>query len=193
MKSVCVFCGSSAGGAPDYEIAAITLGSALARQRITLVYGGAHVGLMGTLANAALANGGEVVGVIPQTLVEKELAHNGLSQLVVVETMHERKAMMNDLADGFIAMPGGLGTLEEMAEVLTWAQLGIHHKPCAFLNTRGYYDHVRGFLNHAVAEGFMKQQHADIPLVNGDPLELLTQMHAYKPRHTDKWGRLPPK
>ena len=189
MKSVCVFCGSSTGVAPEYDAAARVLGSALAHQKITLVYGGAHVGLMGSLANAALAAGGEVVGVIPQSLVEKEIAHKSLSQLVVVNTMHERKAMMNDLADGFIAMPGGLGTLEEMAEVLTWAQLGIHRKPCAFLNTRGYYDHVRSFLNHAVTEGFMRQQHADLPLVSADPLELLAQMHSYKPRHTEKWAK----
>lgn len=176
------------GAAPDYAAAAKALGTALACQKITLVYGGAHVGLMGSLANATLAAGGEVVGVIPQSLVEKELAHKSLSQLVVVSTMHERKAMMSELADGFIAMPGGLGTLEEMAEMLTWAQLGLHRKPCAFLNTRGYYDHVRSFLIHAVAEGFMRQQHADMPLVSADPLDLLTQMHGYKPRHTEKWS-----
>ena len=189
MKSVCVFCGSSLGVAPEYDIAAKSLGAALAKQKITLVYGGSHMGLMGSVANAALAAGGEVVGVIPRSMAERELAHQSLTQLVVVESMHERKAMMNDLADGFIAMPGGLGTLEEMAEVLTWAQLGIHHKPCAFLNTRGYYDHMRAFFDHAVAEGFMKQLHAELPLVGGDPVSLLAQMRNYLPRHTEKFLR----
>ena len=157
--SICVYCGSSGGNQPQYVEQARAFGSELATRGITLVYGGGKVGLMGAVADAALRAGGKVIGVIPRQLVELEVAHPGLSELVVVETMHQRKTRMYELSDGFVALPGGFGTMDEMFEMLTWAQLGLHRYPCAFLDTRGYYDHLRNMMDHMVAEGFVRTTH----------------------------------
>jgi uncharacterized protein (TIGR00730 family) len=159
---ICVFCGSSAGKNKVYADAARETGKMLARRRIALVYGGGRVGLMGVLADAALNAGGRVIGVIPQSLVEREIQHTGLSELHIVSTMHERKTKMAELADGFIALPGGAGTLEEIFEQWTWAQLGIHHKPCGFLNTNGYFDPLRQMIDQMTTEGFLRPEHASM-------------------------------
>lgn len=184
---ICVFCGSSAGNQPVYIQAARQLGAALADTSIGLVYGGAQVGLMGAVADAALAAGGEVTGVIPQHLVERELAHTGLTRLHEVSSMHERKAMMADLSDGFVALPGGVGTFEELFEIWTWAQLGHHQKPCALLNVGGYYDKLIAFLDHATSEGFMKPAYRDMLIVADDVDSLLARIHAYEPPKVAKW------
>jgi uncharacterized protein (TIGR00730 family) len=173
MKRICVFAGSSSGVQPQYLEAADALGRALAGRQIGIVYGGARVGLMGTLADAALAAGGEVIGVIPSMLVDREIAHGELTDLRIVASMHERKAMMNDLSDAFIALPGGLGTLEEMFEVLTWAQLGLHRKPTGILNVEGYFDRLLEFLEHSVREGFLRQQYRETLAVSVLAEELL--------------------
>jgi len=187
MRRVCVFCGSSPGRQEAYRSAAVLLGESLVSQGVALVYGGACVGLMGTVADAVLANGGEAIGVIPASLVEKELAHPGLTELHVVETMHQRKATMSELSDGFIALPGGIGTLEEMFEALTWAQLGFHQKPCALLNTKGYYQGLVDFLHSAVTEGFVKQRHLDQLLIDSEPQRLLERMARPQPGAQPKW------
>lgn len=155
-RSVCVYCGSQMGSDPAYARAAAALGEAIARDGLTLVYGGASVGLMGVVADAALAAGGRVVGVIPRILLRKELAHEGLAELVVTESMHERKAKMAELSDAFVALPGGIGTLDELFEMWTWAQLGLHAKPCVLINTGGYYDNLVAFLDRAVRDGFLR-------------------------------------
>ena len=170
---LCVFCGSSPGNKPEYLAAAQQLGTALAKAGIGLVYGGAQVGLMGAVADAALAAGGDVIGVIPRHLVERELAHAGLTTLHEVGSMHERKAMMADLSDGFIALPGGVGTFEELFEVWTWGQLGHHQKPCALFNAAGYYDQLIAFLDHALTEGFMRQPYRDMLIVENQVDSLL--------------------
>lgn len=187
MKRVCVFAGSSAGGDAAYRAAASALGTALATRGVGVVYGGAKVGLMGELADAALAAGGHVTGVIPAALVTKEIAHQGLSDLRIVSSMHERKATMAELSDGFVALPGGLGTLEELFEVLTWAQLGLHRKPAGLLNVRGYYDGLMTFLDHAVTERFLRAQQRAMVVVATDVDDLLKQMEAYQPIHVEKW------
>lgn len=187
MKRVCVFTGSSPGGRPSYRSTAQALGEVLVEAGITLVYGGGRVGLMGEIADTVLDGGGEVVGVIPQSLVDKEVAHSGLTDLRVVGSMHERKAVMAELADGFIAMPGGLGTLEELFEVVTWAQLGFHRKPCGLLNVEGYFDPLISFLDSAVAERFVKPEHRSMLLVSEDPAGLLEELGDYRPPPTDKW------
>lgn len=153
--ALCVYCGSQSGNHPIYIEMANAFGVALARRGITLVYGGGKVGLMGTVANATLSAGGKVVGVIPRQLVDREVAHTGLTELVVVDTMHQRKTRMYELSDAFVALPGGFGTMDEMFEMLTWAQLGLHRYPCAFLDTHGYYGHLRNMMDHMVAEGFV--------------------------------------
>jgi len=186
MKSVCVFCGSSPGAEPDYLRAADAVGQAVARRGLTLLYGGASVGVMGGVANAALAIGGRVIGVIPEALVSREVAHSGLPELKVVGSMHQRKAMMGDLSDGFIALPGGIGTLEEFFEVLTWAQLGIHRKPCGLLNVAGYYDRLLDFIDYAVSQGFVTPEQRGLVLVEEDPEALLDQMDAYRPPVREK-------
>lgn len=173
MKSIAVYCGANAGANPLYVQAARAMGRALVARDIGLVFGGGHVGLMGTIADAVLEAGGKAIGVIPQQLVDRELAHSGLTQLFVVKDMHERKAMMASLADGFIAMPGGMGTLEELFEMLTWSQLGIHAKPVGVFNVNGFYDHMVQFLSHALAEGFIQQKHAGLMQVAADPDELI--------------------
>jgi uncharacterized protein (TIGR00730 family) len=187
MKRVCVFCGSSPGARPAYASAARELGAALARRGLGLVYGGGGVGLMGILADSALASGASVIGVIPKGLATKELAHAGLSDLRVVSSMHERKALMAELADAFIAMPGGLGTLEEICEILTWAQLGIHAKPCSLLNVEGYFDTLLAMLDHAVAERFVRPEHRALVLSGSDPSELLSALERHRAPQLEKW------
>jgi uncharacterized protein (TIGR00730 family) len=187
MKRLCVFCGSSTGDAPAYAAAAHALGTTLARRGIGLVYGGASVGLMGAVADAALEAGGEVIGVMPEALAKKELAHAGLTDLRIVGSMHERKALMAELSAGFIALPGGLGTLEELFEVWTWAQLGYHAKPCALLNVAGFYDPLIAFLDGVVAHRFLKPAHRDMLVVAEDSDALLDRLAAYRPPDVGKW------
>ncbi|MFT4720396.1 MAG: hypothetical protein ACI9SB_001567 [Candidatus Azotimanducaceae bacterium] len=187
MKKICVYCGSSTGKSPEYLQSASVLAKEMVKRNIGLVYGGANVGIMGEIANTMLANGGDVTGVIPQALVDKEVGHFGLTELKIVGSMHERKAIMADLSDGFIALPGGLGTLEELFEVLTWAQLGFHHKPCALLNIKQYYESLSVFLDHAVNEEFVKPIHREMLLVASDPSQLLNAMERYQPPAVDKW------
>lgn len=181
MTRICVFCGSSEGARPDYADAARAVGTELARRGFGLVYGGGSVGLMGVVADTVLAHGGEVVGVIPKALASKELAHAGLTELRVVESMHERKATMAALADAFIALPGGLGTLEETLEIVTWVQLGIHDKPIGVLNVAGYYDGLLKLLAHAVREGFLRREYFDLLLFGDAPAELLDRFVARRP------------
>ena len=187
MKRICVFCGSSPGRSASYAAAAAELGRLLAARGIGLVYGGANVGLMGALANAVMDAGGDVIGVIPQSLVKYEVAHRGLPDLRVVASMHERKAMMAELADGFIAMPGGNGTLEEFFEVLTWAQLGEHSKPCGLLDIDSYYSHLLAFLDHAVDERFLRPEHRKMLIVESSPEAILDLLAAYRPPKLGKW------
>jgi uncharacterized protein (TIGR00730 family) len=187
VKRVCVFAGSSAGVRSEYLEAADQLGRALAMRGVGLVYGGARVGLMGAVADAVLAGVGHVTGVIPRALIEKEVAHTGLSDLRIVDSMHERKALMADLADGFIALPGGWGTLDEMFEILTWAQLGLHTKPCGLLNVHGYYDGLLSFLEHSTAEGFVRREYRAMISVAESPAALLDQLQAYVPLRVEKW------
>jgi uncharacterized protein (TIGR00730 family) len=184
---LCVFCGSSPGHDPSYLAAARNLGNALARAGIGLVYGGASVGLMGAVADAVMSDGGEVVGVMPQSLVDKEIAHKDLADLRIVGSMHERKALMAELADGFVALPGGLGTFEELFEVWTWAQLGYHRKPCSLLNVSGFYDKLAGFLDDVVSRGFVKPIHRSMLIVEQDPDALIRAIRAYQPPVVDKW------
>lgn len=173
MRRLCVFCGSSAGGRPEYAEAARQFGGLMARHGLGLVYGGGHIGLMGVLADAVLQGGGEVIGVIPQALVDRELAHAGLTELRVVGTMHQRKALMADLADGFAALPGGFGTGDELFEILTWAQLGLHARPIGLLNTVGYFDPLLAWLDCMVAEQFLRPQHRHLLLTADSPKALL--------------------
>lgn len=187
MRALCVFCGSSSGARPAYADLARVMGQAVAARGLGLVYGGARVGLMGVVADACMAAGGRVTGVMPKSLVEREIAHSGLAELHEVASMHERKAMMADLSDGFVAMPGGAGTLEELFEVWTWGQLGYHDKPVAFLNTESYFDPLIAFIDHAVAEGFLRREHADMILVETDPDRMLDAIAAWRPRHVAKW------
>ena len=173
MKRICVFAGSSSGRQPSYRRAAEELGRALAMREVGLVYGGARVGLMGALADTVLSSRGQVTGVIPAALVAKEVAHNGLSDLRVVASMHERKATMADLADGFIALPGGWGTLDEFFEILTWGQLGLHQKPCGLLNVQGYFDRLLSFVGHSIEEGFVSREYGSMISVSDSPGALL--------------------
>lgn len=181
MKSLCVYCGSSAGNQPSYAAAARNLGSLLAAKGIRLVYGGGNSGLMKSLANAVLEGKGHVTGVIPKRIEENGLAHSGLSDLRIVNTMHERKQLMFSLADGFIALPGGLGTAEELLEILTWSQLGLHQKPCAILNVDRYYDKLLEFLSESIDRGFFYQEHFSMIITESDPTTLLDRMASYKP------------
>lgn len=176
MKSLCVYCGSSPGGSTVYADAARALAREMVRREVRLVYGGASVGIMGVLADEVLARGGEVVGVIPENLVRKELAHPGLTDLHVTDSMHQRKLRMSDLADAFVALPGGIGTLEELFEIWTWAQLGFHQKRIGLLNVAGYYDGLVRFLEHAVAEAFVRPAYREMLLVQAEPDQLLEQL-----------------
>jgi uncharacterized protein (TIGR00730 family) len=189
MKKVCVYCGSSSGSGDGYLEMADRLGRALARRKLDLVYGGARVGLMGRVADAVLAEGGDVIGVIPGSFPPR-VAHPGLTELRVVGTMHERKNMMFAISDAFIALPGGLGTLEEILEVLTWAQLGIHGKPCGLVNVQGYFDTFLSFLDHAVSNGFLKREHRSMLLVEPSPEGLLRRMDAFCRTEAPKWAEM---
>lgn len=188
MKRICVYCGSSGGRIAEYALAAEVLGRVLAENAITLVYGGASAGIMGVIADAVLSSGGSVCGVIPRVLEEKEIAHKGLTELHVVESMHERKSLMAVLSDGFIALPGGYGTLEEIIETLTWGQLQFHDKPCGLLNINGYFDHLLAFLDHAETQGFLKEAHRNMLLVDDDPHALLGRFERYTAPDSMKWS-----
>ena len=187
MRRVCVFCGSSPGGQSCYLTAARALGDLLARRGLGLVYGGASIGLMGAVADAALSAGGEVTGVIPAALEAKEIAHPGLTRLEVVSSMHDRKARMSDLADAFVALPGGMGTLEELSEILTWAQLGLHQKPCGLLDVAGYWRPLVAFFDHAVQERFLRPEHRALVIVEDEPAALLDALAAYVPPTRERW------
>ncbi|GAB4190098.1 MAG: TIGR00730 family Rossman fold protein [Wenzhouxiangellaceae bacterium] len=187
MQRVCIYCGSSMGANAVYEQAARELVAAMAERGLGVVYGGARVGLMGVVAEAALAADCEVIGVIPRSLQTKEIAHDGLSRLEVVGSMHERKARMVELADGFIALPGGAGTMDELFEVFTWAQLGFHRAPCGLLNVAGYYDGIAGFVNKAVEQAFIRPQHRELLLIDDQADRLLSRFAEYQPPQVPKW------
>ncbi|HLM69142.1 MAG TPA: TIGR00730 family Rossman fold protein [Longimicrobium sp.] len=187
MKRICVFCGSSPGSRPEYAEAARQMGRTLAEGGLGLVYGGGRVGLMGVVADAVMQAGGEVIGVIPDALMRREVGHGGVTDLRVVGSMHERKAMMADLSDAFVAMPGGYGTFEEFCEVITWSQLGIHPKPCGLLNVAGFYAPLLAMFDHALAEGFVRAQHRGLVLEDTTPAGLLEKMRAFTPPSTEKW------
>jgi uncharacterized protein (TIGR00730 family) len=186
-RRICVYAGSNTGADPAYAAAARALGAELAARGIGLVYGGGRVGLMGEIADAVMSGGGEAIGVIPEALFDRELGHRGLTELRVVGSMHERKALMARLADGFVALPGGIGTLEELVEVMTWSQLGIHAKPCGVLDAAGFYAGLRGFLDHMVREGFLRPAHRATLLADSDPGALLDRLEAYEPVAVPKW------
>ncbi|NML64687.1 TIGR00730 family Rossman fold protein [Hymenobacter sp. RP-2-7] len=187
MKSVAIYCGSSGGNQPLYAQQAQAMGQELARRGLTLVYGGGRVGLMGAVADAALGAGGRVVGVIPKFLADKELAHTGCTELHVVDTMHQRKLLMADLAEGFVAMPGGFGTLEELFEVLTWGQLGLHGKPVGLLNVAGFYDPLLALLDHMVGQALLRDENRQQLLQSASVPALLDAMAAYRPARLEKW------
>jgi uncharacterized protein (TIGR00730 family) len=188
MERVCVFCGSSAGARPAYADAAAEVGRLLADEGLGLVYGGARAGLMGVLADSAMAAGGEVIGVMPQALVDREIAHTGIADLRVVGSMHERKALMAELADAFVALPGGAGTLDELFEIYTWAQLGLHSKPCGLLDVEDYWAGLVAFLDHAVRERFLREDHRASLIVEREPARLLQRLRDYQPGAvTPKW------
>ena len=189
MKRLCVFCGSSAGNDPVFAAAARELGAGLARKKWGLVYGAGNVGLMGVLADAVLAAEGEVIGVIPEALVEKELAHRGLTELHIVASMHERKGLMADLADAFVALPGGFGTLDEFCEILTWGQLGLHRKPCGLLNVAGFFDPFLAQVERAVGSGFVRAEHRGLFVVGTEPKKLLQRLTKFTPPKVEKWIR----
>jgi uncharacterized protein (TIGR00730 family) len=187
LKRISVFCGSSPGASSIYTDEAERLGIQLAKEGITLVYGGARVGIMGTVANAALQAGGDVIGVIPKMLMTREIAHTELTELIVVNTMHERKAKMEELSDGFIALPGGPGTMEEFFEVYTWAQLGEHQKPIGMLNSNNYYDKLLTFFDHMIEEQFLKPEYQSMIIVERDPHQLIEKFRLYEPPQLTKW------
>ena len=190
MKRICVFCGSNKGNDPAYTTAAEQVGAELARRGIGLVYGGGRIGLMGVVADAVLSAGGEVVGVIPAALDEREVAHRGLTELRVVNSMHERKALMAELADAFIALPGGFGTFEELCEIITWAQLGFIKKPCGILNVSGYYEPLLQMFDAAVNAGFIRLEHRALVLQAEDAAELIDRLTVYRPPQVEKWLEL---
>jgi uncharacterized protein (TIGR00730 family) len=185
--ALCVYCGSSSGSHPEYAEQARAFGTELARRGIALVYGGGKVGLMGTLADAVLAAGGKVIGVIPRQLVEREVAHPALTEMHVVETMHQRKTRMYELSDAFVALPGGFGTMDEMFEMLTWAQLGLHQYPCAFLDVHGYYRQLRGMMDHMVEQRFVKSEQRDSIWFGDDMQALFRWMEQYRGSYVPKW------
>jgi hypothetical protein len=186
-RQICVFCGSSFGSQKVYAQAAQEVGKLLAQKEIGLVYGGGKVGLMGELADACLKHGGRVIGVMPKSLVDREIAHRGLTELRVVDSMHTRKALMADLADAFIAMPGGFGTWDEFCEVVTWSQLGLHRKACAVLNVNGYYDPLLAMADRAVEEGFVRGVHRELVISEAEPAVLLDRLQSYVVPVVDKW------
>lgn len=187
MRRICVYCGSNLGARALYADAARDLADVLVRHDLELVYGGADKGIMGTIADAVLERGGNVHGVIPQMLCDKEIAHQGLTELHVVSSMHARKTMMAALSDGFIAMPGGFGTLEEIIEIITWGQLRFHDKPCGLLNVGGYFDHLLAYLDHASTEGFLRSENRQMLLCDKTAAGLIQQFERYSAPHVDKW------
>jgi uncharacterized protein (TIGR00730 family) len=188
MRRICVFCGASSGARPEYAEATTEVARLLAADGIGVVYGGGGVGLMGVLADAVLAEDGEIIGVIPRALMDREIAHRGVTDMRVVGSMHERKALMAELADAFIALPGGIGTLEELFEVYTWAQLGLHGKPCALLNVEGYYDSIAGFLAVAVEERFLREGHREMLMFEREPRALIERLREFQPNSVQpKW------
>jgi uncharacterized protein (TIGR00730 family) len=187
MRRICVFCGSSPGSRPEYGDAAEEIGNELVRRNIGLVYGGGNVGLMGRVADAVLKAGGEAQGVIPEPLMAREIGHKGLTKLHVVRSMHERKALMADLSNAFVALPGGFGTLEEFCEVLTWSQLGLHAKPCGILNVLGYYSPLLAMFDHAVEERFLKPENRAFVLARESPADLLQALEEWRPVLVEKW------
>ncbi|HUD68247.1 MAG TPA: TIGR00730 family Rossman fold protein [Candidatus Sulfotelmatobacter sp.] len=187
MKRICVFCGSSQGSRPEYRAAAEDMAAELVRRNIGLVYGGGNVGLMGIIADAVLKAGGEAQGVIPEHLMAREVGHNGLTKLHVVRSMHERKALMTDLSDAFIALPGGFGTLEEFCEIVTWSQLGLHAKPCGILNVHRYYSRLLAMFDHAVQERFLKPENRALVLARDSVAELLQALEEWHPVRVEKW------
>ncbi len=187
MKRICVFCGSNKGAKIQYIEAAKSLGKVLVKKNIGLVYGGGKVGLMGVIADEVLAAGGEVIGVIPQSLVAREVAHQNVTQMHIVNSMHERKALMADLSDGFMALPGGMGTFDEFCEILTWAQLGIHQKPCGILNVENYFTPLLAMFDHAMREGFLRDTHRALVIEATEPETLLELFAKYQPQHVEKW------
>lgn len=187
LRSICVYCGSSPGLLPQYRLAAEAFGGRLALDGVTLVYGGGNVGLMGAVADGCLEKGGRVIGVIPHSLIAKEVAHRGLTELRPVESMHERKKLMADLSDGFVALPGGCGTIEEIFEVVTWAQLGFHKKPCAFFNVAGYFDHLLRFMREMVDQRFCREEHLSSLIVESEEAKILDRMRSFAPVVLDKW------
>ena len=189
MRSVCVFCGGNSGANPRFAEAAARVGEVIAEAGLCLVYGGSSVGLMGIAANAALARGGKVLGVIPEGLASKEIAHQGLTELRVVSSMHERKALMVERSDAFVALPGGFGTLDELFEILTWGQLGLHRKPIALLNVDGFYNSLLDFLDRAVADQLLLEQHRGMLLLETSPDHLLLTFETYQAPHMEKWIR----
>jgi len=190
MRRICVYCGSSGGFDPVYKTAAVELGTTLAARNIGLVYGGGNIGLMGALADAVLAAGGEVIGIIPHHLIAMEVGHRQLTSLIAVDSMHARKHQMAELSDAFVALPGGIGTAEEILEVFTWLQLGIHAKPVALLNTNNYYGHLLQFLGHMEQSGFLKREHREMLIVDNDVPRLLQKLNDFTPARIDK--RIPP-
>jgi len=181
MRRICVFCGASPGARPEYAEAAVELARLLVADGIGVVYGGGGVGLMGVLADAVLAEGGEIIGVIPRALVDREIAHRDVTDMRVVGSMHERKALMAELSEAFVALPGGIGTLEELFEVYTWAQLGLHRKPCALLNVEGYFNGIASFLGHAVEERFLRVEHLEVLMVETEPGPLVERLRVFEP------------
>jgi len=188
---LCVFCGSNTGHDPKYAEAAKQMAAELLRNGIDLVYGGGHVGLMGVIADSVLEGGGKVLGVMPTSLIDKEVGHNGLTEMIAVESMHERKEIMSERSDGFIAMPGGAGTFEEIFEQWTWAQLGFHAKPCTFLNIDGYYDPLIEMVQKSAREGFIKQEHIDMLIFETDPASLIDRIKTYEAPNVIKWINKP--
>ncbi|MBC7404745.1 MAG: TIGR00730 family Rossman fold protein [Cytophaga sp.] len=187
MKSICVYCGSSAGSSETYGAAARNLAASMLKRQLSLVYGGGNAGLMGIIADEVMRLGGKAIGVIPQALMDKEVGHTSLSQLHIVRNMHERKALMAELSGGFIAMPGGIGTLEELFEMFTWLQLGFHEKPLGLLNVDGFYDSLIVFLKQTVQKNFLLQEHLDLLIIESNPDRLLQQFDDFKPQHVKKW------
>ena len=190
MKTICVYCGSSPGRGEEYLRSARALGEELVRRELDLVYGGASIGLMGEVANAVMEGGGRVTGVLPKQLFQREVPHEGLSTLIEVASMHERKAIMAEMADAFVALPGGLGTIEELFEILTWSQLKLHNKPCGVLNIANYYDKLQDFVAYAVSEEFVRPRHGDMILWGTTPGELLDKFVEYTPPNETKWLNL---
>ncbi len=188
MKSLCVYCGSSMGASEIYTEYALDLARQMVQNDLALVYGGGNVGLMGVIATEVIRLGGQATGVIPQALVDKEIGHNSLTELHIVNNMHERKAMMAELSDGFIAMPGGIGTLEELFEVLTWAQLGFHYKPIGLLNVEGFYDSLIAFVGHLVTQRFVTAEQAQLMMHERHAATLLTRFKTFTPTYTNKWA-----